>query len=183
MSFKFLTRTDANFPIVLASEKCVKEANLDNLEELSNYVTGDEYSKINVPSDATKFFIRALSFKELNTIREDNKNSFPGLEESATKFFLKKEKNEEEYTSDVVLMLQRIKLKQVAYDLEIVKKGLVKIEGVDSPNPGDFFAPESEIGIYPLEDRYSALEELASHIKRASELGPLAAPHYNPLFG
>jgi hypothetical protein len=186
-SFTFLTRTDMTIPVVLTTEACVRDAN--DTEEgraalLDYAVGGSGGAGLVVPPEATRFHIRALSYKEVTAIREEVEAQFPDIEAFLAKLYLAKERGDEDtMTPENLVQLSRARLKRAALDLAYVDKGLVRIDGVNMDNPGAMFAPESDMGIYPLEDRAEATIELATHIRRVTELGPLAVAQFKPLFG
>lgn len=185
MKFTFLTRTDITIPVVLTTEACVREANATEkgVRALAEYVSGGGGEGIVIPPEATRFHIRALSYKEVTAIREGVEAQFPDIEAFLARLYLAKDREEDKMTPEILAQLARARLKRAAQDLAYVSKGLVKIDGIDLDNPGDMFAPESDMGIYPLEDRAEAAVELATHIRRVTELGPLAVAQFKPLFG
>ena len=180
MALNILTRSDTPVEIVLAHDPAMI---LNDLEKRQKYIVDGDCDGLDVPADATRFGIRALSQVELNEATEESTREHPGIELRAMRAYSHADDTEDLTEDDFVAMREFVHFRNKK-DLALIKRGLVTIDG--EPVPKDaylIFAPESDEGIYPMSLRGEMMAELASHIKRVSELGPLGKSHYKPLFG
>jgi len=181
MPLNVLTRSDAPVIIVLASDPAVMVANSE--EELARYQGHGHGDKLVIPADAARIGVRALSQVEMNEATEEATRDHPGIELRAMRAYSHAD-DAGELTEEDFSSMQEFAAFRTKKELALIKRGLVSIDGEKVGEDGwRIFAPESEEGIYPMSKRGEMMAELAAHIKRLSDLGPLGESRYSLRFG
>lgn len=177
---RFQTRTDTPFKVYLVADPGVQD--LNSKEEIKAYLL-DKGDLRTDPESCTPYSIRALSYKERQSITEELDDEFEGLSGKAAVMVSKEEVSG--LTEEGLIVYKRFSLMRIAHDLKLVKAALMNVEGEEEPEGGwvSMFDPFSDTGYSPLSLRAELLTELASLIREASDLGPKARPRYKQRFG
>lgn len=180
MALNVLTRSDTPVEIILSCDPAVMLANGE--DALKQYLEHGHGDTLSIPTDATRFGVRALSQVEMDEAREEASREHPSIELRAMHAY--QHAGDEALTDNDFTAMREFVAFRTLRDIALVKRGLVSIDGDKLPADGyRIFAPESDEGIYPMVKRGEMLAELASHITRISDLGPLGKSRYSLRFG